>query len=224
MIENRKILTGLCVTIFITLIAECVLATIDINFTLVQALSNIVLGILTSSIVSTIIAFATYKYKYDEIQENLIKNLLEIYSKLVIFKCCYKEYENKNEKIIELQNKISKYIGIIHDIEYDLVNKLKLIDRKETIVLFKFNDKAIKEISKGFECKNEKITINVKGLNNQRDFIESYNKMLEKVRQYLDKFCVEKYEVKYKLLKEIDNKYEDITSESTRKIKSSINL
>ena len=224
MIENRKILTGLCVTIFITLIAECVLATIGINFTLVQALSNIVLGILTSSIVSTIIAFATYKYKYDEIQENLIKNLLEIYSKLVIFKCCYKEYENKNEKIIELQNKISKYIGIIHDIEYDLVNKLKLIDRKETIVLFKFNDKAIKEISKGFECKNEKITINVKGLNNQRDFIESYNKMLEKVRQYLDKFCVEKYEVKYKLLKEIDNKYEDITSESTRKIKSSINL
>lgn len=224
MIENRKILKGLCVTIFITLIAECVLATIDINFTLVQALSNIVLGILTSSIVSAIIAFATYKYKYDEIQENLIKNLLEIYSKLVIFKCCYKEYENKNEKIIELQNKISEYIGIIHDIEYDLVNKLKLIDRKETIVLFKFNDKAIKEISKGFECKNEKITINVKGLNNQKDFIESYNKMLEKVRQYLDKFCVEKYEVKYKLLKEIDNKYEDITSESTRKIKSSINL
>lgn len=61
------------------------------------------------------------------------------------------------------------------------------------------------------------------GLNNQKDFIKSYNKMLDKVRQYLDKFCVEKYEANYKLLKEIDNKYEDITSESSRKIKHSIN-
>lgn len=223
MIENRKILKILIIIIVIMSGLEFLIGLIDMDNSVIQALSNIVLGILTSSIVSAIMTFVTYKYKYDELKENLIKNLLEIYSKLVIFKCCYKEYENKNEKIIELQNKISEYIGIIHDIEYDLVNKLKLINRKETIVLFKFNDKAIKEISKGFECKNEKITINAKGLNNQKDFIESYNKMLEKVRQYLDKFCVKKYEVKYKLLKEIDNKYEDITSESTRKIKSSIN-
>ena len=224
MIENRWILIILIIIIFAMICFEFLIGIIDMDNSVKQSLSNIVLGILTSSIVSLIITFVTYKYKYDEVKENVIKNLLEIYSKLVIFKCCYKEYKNKNEKIIELQNKINEYIATIHDIEYDLVHKLKLIKIKETIVLYKYNDKAVKEISKGFECKNGKIINNANGLNNQKDFIKSYNKMLEKVRQYLDKSCVKKYEFNYKLLKEIDSKYEDITSESSRKIKSSINV
>ena len=219
MIENRKILKILIIIIVFMLGLEFLIGIIDMNNSVIQSLSNIVLGILTSSIVSAIMTFVTYKYKYEELKENLIKNLLEIYSKFVFFKCCYKECQNKNEKIIKLQNIINEYIAIIHDIEYDLVYKLKMIDIKETIVLYKYNDEAIKELSKGFECKNGKIINNANGLNNQKDFIKSYNKMLEKVRQYLDKFCVKKYEVNYKLLKEIDNKYEDITSESKRKIK-----
>ena len=223
MIENRWIIMTLIIIIFAMIGFEFLIGIIDMNNSIIQSLSNIALGILTSSIVSAIMTFVTYKYKYDELKENVIKNLLEIYSKLVIFKCCYNEYKNKNEKIIELQNKINEYIAIIHDIEYDLVHKLKLIKIKETIVLYKYNDKAVKEISKGFECKNGKIINNANGLNNQKDFIKSYNKMLEKVRQYLDKYCVKKYEFNYNLLKEIDNKYEDITSESSRKIKSSIN-
>lgn len=223
MIENRWILIILIIIIFAMIGFEFLIGIIDMNNSIRQSLSNIALGILTSSIVSAIMTFVTYKYKYDELKENVIKNLLEIYSKLVIFKCCYNEYKNKNEKIIELQNKINEYIATIHDIEYDLVHKLKLIKIKETIVLYKYNDKAVKEISKGFECKNGKIINNANGLNNQKDFIKSYNKMLEKVRQYLDKYCVKKYELNYNLLKEIDNKYEDITSESSRKIKSSIN-
>ena len=217
MIENRKILKILIIIIVFMLGLEFLIGIIDMNNSVIQSLSNIVLGILTSSIVSAIMTFVTYKYKYEELKENLIKNLLEIYSKFVFFKCCYKECQNKNEKIIKLQNIINEYIAIIHDIEYDLVYKLKMIDIKETIVLYKYNDKAIKELSKGFECKNGKIINNTNGLNNQKDFIKSYNKMLEKVRQYLDKFCVKKYEVNYKLLKEIDNKYEDITSESKKK-------
>lgn len=223
MIENRWILIILIIIIFAMIGFEFLIGIIDMNNSIRQSLSNIALGILTSSIVSAIMTFVTYKYKYDELKENVIKNLLEIYSKLVIFKCCYNEYKNKNEKIIELQNKINEYIATIHDIEYDLVHKLKLIKIKETIVLYKYNDKAVKEISKGFECKNGKIINNANGLNNQKDFIKSYNKMLEKVRQYLDKYCVKKYELNYNLLKGIDNKYEDITSESSRKIKSSIN-
>lgn len=223
MIENRWILIILIIIIFAMICFEFLIGIIDMNNSIRQSLSNIALGILTSSIVSAIMTFVTYKYKYDELKENVIKNLLEIYSKLVIFKCCYNEYKNKNEKIIELQNKINEYIATIHDIEYDLVHKLKLIKIKKTIVLYKYNDKAVKEISKGFECKNGKIINNANGLNNQKDFIKSYNKMLEKVRQYLDKYCVKKYELNYNLLKEIDNKYEDITSESSRKIKSSIN-
>lgn len=223
MIENRWIIMTLIIIIFAMIGFEFLIGIIDMNNSIIQSLSNIALGILTSSIVSAIMTFVTYKYKYDELKENVIKNLLEIYSKLVIFKCCYNEYKNKNEKIIELQNKINEYIATIHDIEYDLVHKLKLIKIKETIVLYKYNDKAVKEISKGFECKNGKIINNANGLNNQKDFIKSYNKMLEKVRQYLDKYCVKKYEFNYNLLKEIDNKYEDITSESSRKIKSSIN-
>ena len=157
MIENRWILIILIIIIFAMIGFEFLIGIIDMNNSIRQSLSNIALGILTSSIVSAIMTFVTYKYKYDELKENVIKNLLEIYSKLVIFKCCYNEYKNKNEKIIELQNKINEYIATIHDIEYDLVHKLKLIKIKETIVLYKYNDKAVKEISKGFECKNGKI-------------------------------------------------------------------
>ena len=223
MIENRYILVTLIIIILAMIGFEIFIGNIDINNSIRQSLSNISLGILTSSIVSAIMTFVTYRYKYNELKENLIKNLLEIYSKLVIFKCCYKEYKNKNGKIVELQNKINEYIATIHDIEYDLVYKLKLIKIEETIVLYKYNDKAVKEISKGFECKNGNIINNANGLNSQKDFIKSYNKMLEKVRQYLDKYCVKKYEFNYKLLKEIDNKYKNITSDSIRKIKSSIN-
>ena len=154
MIENRKILKILIIIIVFMLGLEFLIGIIDMNNSVIQSLSNIVLGILTSSIVSAIMTFVTYKYKYEELKENLIKNLLEIYSKFVFFKCCYKECQNKNEKIIKLQNIINEYIAIIHDIEYDLVYKLKMIDIKETIVLYKYNDKAIKELSKGFECKN----------------------------------------------------------------------
>ena len=222
MVENRKILKILISLAILTFFIEVVILIMDKSSTFIQVLSSIILGIFTSSIVSAIMTYITYTYKYEEVHENLIKNLLEIYSNLVIFKCCYNECEHKNKKIIELENKINDYIAIIHDIEYDLVCKLKLMDSKNTIVLYKFNDRAIKEIAKGFECKNGKIIINANGLNNQKEFILSYNKMLEKVRQYLKEFCVEKYEVNYKLLKEIDNKYEDIKSESIRKISSSI--
>lgn len=162
MIENRKIFKMLIIMIVVMFFFEFLIGFIDMDNSVIQSLSNIVLGILTSSIVSATMTFVNYKYKYEELKEKLIKNLLEVYSKFIFFKCCYKEYENKNEKIIELQNKINEYIAIIHEIEYDLVNKLKLIDTKETIVLNKYNDKAVKELSKGFECQNGKIINNAK--------------------------------------------------------------
>ena len=79
MIENRKILKILIIIIVIMSGLEFLIGLIDMDNSVIQALSNIVLGILTSSIVSAIMTFVTYKYKYDELKENLIKNLLEIY-------------------------------------------------------------------------------------------------------------------------------------------------
>ena len=59
---------------------------------------------------------------------------------------------------------------------------------------------------------------NAKGLKNQKEFVESYNKILNKVRMYLERFVIQKYKIQYKFLKEIDSKYENIKSNSNKKI------
>ena len=82
----------------------------------------------------------------------MIKNLIEIYSKLVIFKCTFKDSKNKNNLIVKCQNEIDYYLDIIHDIEYDLVYKLKLLKLEDTIVLNKYNNNAVKNIANGTFC------------------------------------------------------------------------
>ena len=101
MVENRKILKILISLAILTFFIEVVILIMDKSSTFIQVLSSIILGIFTSSIVSAIMTYITYTYKYEEVHENLIKNLLEIYSNLVIFKCCYNECEHKNKKIID---------------------------------------------------------------------------------------------------------------------------
>lgn len=205
--------------IVIIIFMEIILTNTNINIDLKQNISNILLGILTSSIVSVIMVYATYKYKCEETKENLIKNLIEIYSKLVVFKCTYKDSKNKNNLIVKCQNEIDDYLDTIYDIEYDLVYKLKLLKLEDTIVLNKYNDNAVKNIANGTKFENGKLINKAKGLNNHKEFIKSFNNRLNKVRDYLDKFCVEKYKIKYKLIKEIDTKVEDIESNSSSKIK-----
>ena len=180
---------------------------------------NVLLGIIGSSIVSYIIAIITYNYKKEEKQEELIKNLLEIYSEMIFFKCSYNKCSDKNQKIIEFQEVIDKYIASIHEIEYDFVYKLKIIEKKDTIVLNRYTEKSVNAIGEGLEFENNKFINKAKGLKNQKEFIESYNKLLDKVRTYLKKFCVEKYDMQYILLKKIDSRYEDVKSNSNRKIK-----
>lgn len=218
MIENRKIQEWLKNIIYIIILVEIIIYNFREKI-IFDVIYNILLGIIGSSIVSYIIAKITYNQYKEEKNEELVKNLLEIYSKMIMFKCSYNESKNKNEKIIELQKEIDSFILKIYDIEYDFVYKLNMINKKETIVLNKYNDEAIKKISEGLEFKNNNLINNAKGLKNQKEFIQSYNQMLNKVRMYLDKFIVEKYSIQYKLLKEIDNKYKDIKSNSNKKIK-----
>lgn len=219
MIENRKIQRYLLIIIILMIIVEVVLCFFRELNVFIDITYNILLGIVGSSIVSYIIAIITYNYKKEEKKEELIKNLLEIYSKMIFFKCSYNECTDKNKKIIEFQEDINKYIDSIHCIEYDFVYKLKIIDKNETIVLKKYNEKAANVIAEGLEFKNNKFVNNANGLKNQKEFIESYNKLLAKIRIYLEKFCVEKYEVQFNLLKKIDSRYEDVKSNSNKKIK-----
>ena len=219
MVENKNILRGLIIVILIMIILEIVVGFLNINNNLKQHVFNIVLGVLTSSIVSAIMVYLTYKYKCEETKEKLIKNLIEIYSKLVLLKCIYKNSKNKNDLIVKCQTEIDDYLGIIHDIEYDLVHKLKLLKLEDTLVLINYNNKTIRELVNGTKFENGKFINKAKGLNNQKEFINSFNNRLNKVRDYLDRFCVEKYIMKYRLIKAIDIKFEDIESNSNTKIK-----
>ncbi len=218
MIENRKIQNYLKIVIFIIILLEIIISYFKEKVFIIDIIYNILLGIIGSSIVSYIIARITYNQYKEEKNEELIKNLLEIYSKMIMFKCSYNESKNKNEKIIELQKALESFIPKIYDIEYDFVYKLNEINEKETIVLNKYNDKAVKRISEEVEFRNNKLMNNAKGLKNQKEFVESYNKMLNKVRMYLERFVMQKYKIQYKFLKEIDSKYEDIKSNSNKKI------
>ena len=98
MIENRKILKILIIIIVFMFGLEFLIGILDMNNSIIQSLSNIVLGILTSSIVSAIMTFVTYKYKYEELKENLIKNLLEIYSKFVFLSVVIRNVKIKLKK------------------------------------------------------------------------------------------------------------------------------
>lgn len=219
MIENKKIQKYLLIVTIMIIIIEILIFFLREKYIIMDIIYNVLLGIIGSAIVSYIIAIITYNYKKEEKQEELIKNLLEIYLKMIIFKCSYNECSDKNQKIIELQEVIDKYIASIHEIEYDFVYKLKIIDKKDTIVLNRYTEKSVNVIAEGLEFENNKFINKAKGLKNQKEFIESYNKLLDKIRIYLEKFCVEKYEIQYNLLKKIDSRYEDVKSNSNRKIK-----
>ena len=219
MIENKKIQKYLLIVTIMIIIIEILIFFLREKYIIMDIIYNVLLGIIGSAIVSYIIAIITYNYKKEEKQEELIKNLLEIYSKMIIFKCSYNECSDKNQKIIELQEVIDRYIASIHEIEYDFVYKLKIIDKKDTIVLNRYTEKSVNVIAEGLEFENNKFINKARGLKNQKEFIESYNKLLDKIRIYLEKFCVEKYEIQYNLLKKIDSRYEDVKSNSNRKIK-----
>lgn len=219
MLENKKIKNILLLTTVVMIFIESFIYSFKNDCSSLDILSNILLGIIGSSIVSWVLAIISYNYKNEETKEKLIKNLLEIYSKMVIFKYTYKDSQNKNDLIVKMQNDINDYLDCIYDIEYDLVYKLEELNIKETIVLFKYTNENSKNIANGIEIKNNKIVNNARGLNNQKEFISSYNKMLKKVREYLEKYCTEKYMVKYSFIKEMDNKCIDIESNSNKKIK-----
>ena len=219
MLENKKIKNILVITTVVMIFIEFFIYCYKNNCFLLNVISNILLGIIGSSIVSLVIAIISYNYKKEETKEHLIKNLLEIYSKMVIFKYTYKDSQNKNDLIVKMQNDINDYLDCIYDIEYDLVYKLEEFNVKETIVLYKYTNENFKNIAKGIEVKNNKIIINAKGLNNQKEFISSYNIMLKKIREYLETYCTEKNRIKFNLIKEMDNKCIDIVSNSSKKIK-----
>lgn len=219
MLENKKIKNILLLTTVVMIFIEFIIYWFKNNYFLLDILSNILLGIIGSSIVSWVIAIISYNYKKEETKEYLIKNLLEIYSKMVIFKYTYKDSQNKNDLIVKMQNDINDYLDCIYNIEYDLVYKLEELNIKETIVLYKYTNENSKNIANSIEVKNNKIINNAKGLNNQKDFILSFNKMLKKIREYLEKYCTEKNRIKFNLIKEMDNKCIDIESNSSKRIK-----
>lgn len=219
MLENKKIKNILLLTTVVMIFIEFIIYWIKNNYFLLDILSNILLGIIGSSIVSWVIAIISYNYKKEETKEYLIKNLLEIYSKMVIFKYTYKDSQNKNDLIVKMQNDINDYLDCIYNIEYDLVYKLEKLNIKETIVLYKYTNENSKNIANSIEVKNNKIINNAKGLNNQKDFILSFNKMLKTIREYLEKYCTEKNRIKFNLIKEMDNKCIDIESNSSKRIK-----
>ncbi len=219
MVENKRFKKSLLLIIILFIIIEFIIYYLKDTSFVLDILSNILLGIIGSSIVSYVMAVITYNYKKEENKENLSKKLLSIYSKFIMFKVAYNNNDNKNELILKLQNEINDYIGDIHDIEYDFVYKLEEIDLNDTIILKKYNIKAKDDIANNFDVKNSKLIININGLKSQKEFISSYNKMLEKVRDYLNKYCMPKYSIQYDLLKQIDAKYDDIDSKSNKKIK-----
>lgn len=219
MVENKKLKNKLLLITIILIISEIILYLLKDKYFLIDILSNIMLGVIGSSIVSYIMTLISYNYKKEETKEILVKKLLNIYSKMVIFKTTYNNSNNKNESIVELQREINDYIGDIHDIEYDLVYKLEEITINDTIILKKYNINSSNSISNNYEVINNKIIINSKGINNQKEFIASFNKLLEKVRNYMDSFCVPKYIIEYNLFKQIDERYDDIDSKSHKKIK-----
>jgi hypothetical protein len=214
MVENKRLKNRLILATIILVITEIPLYLYKDTCFLIDIFSNIMLGVIGSSVMALI----TYNYKKEECKEKLSKELLNIYSKFVIFKVTYSSSDNKNELILKLQNEINDYIGDIHDIEYDFVYKLGEISLNDTIVLKKFNVNTENDIANNFEVKNNRIIIKTKGLINQKEFISSYNKMLGKVRDYLNKYCMPKYSIQYELLKKIDEKYEEIDSKSNKKI------
>ena len=67
---------------------------------------------------------------------------------MIKFKCNFKSTKDKNKMIVDLNKEINEYLSIIHDIENDLVYKIRNRDLKKTIVLYKYNDKAVNEIGK----------------------------------------------------------------------------
>ena len=156
MIENKKVQNKLLIMTILIIVVEILIFFLKEKIAFIDIIYNILLGIVGSSIVSYIIAIIAYKYKKEEKMEELTKSLLEIYSKMVMFKCSYNECDDKNKKIVELQSDINDYIGIIRDIEYDLVYKLKIIKNEDTIFLKKYNDKMVDALAEGIECKNNK--------------------------------------------------------------------
>ena len=218
MIENMKLKKKLFLITIIVVIIEAVLYYYKDECIVIDFFSNIMLGAVASLIVAYIVAIVTYNYKKEANKEKIIKELLEIYSKMVILKATYNESSNKNEALVKFQKDINGFLEIIYDIEYDLVYKMNEIKLNNTIVLNKYNDSAVKNISEGFEVRNNNIVNNAKGLKNQKEFIQSFNKLLKKVRDYLEMYCVDKYSMQYKLLKEIDGKYDVLESKSNKKI------
>lgn len=137
MLENKEIKDKLRIAMIIMAIIEIIIEFMLPNIVILEIISNIILGIIGSLLVSYIIANITYNHKKEETIEILVKDLLNIYSKMVIFKCEYKQSKDKNEKIVKLQYDIDNFISNIYDIEYDLVKKLKCMDKSETITIKK---------------------------------------------------------------------------------------
>ena len=223
MIENMKLKKKLLIITIILVVIESVIFYYKNVFFIIDFLSNIMLGVIASFIVAYIVAIITYNYQKEESKEKMIKELLEIYVKMVLLKATYNGSNNKNQLIVKFQKDINDFLEIIYDIEYDLVYKIKEVKLKDTIVLKKHNDYAIKNISEGFEVGNNYYCNNAKGLKNQKEFIESFNKLLKKVREYLEKYCVHKYNMKYNFYKELDYKYGELESKSNKKIKYQLN-
>ena len=213
MIENKKITDVLIIITIVMIIIEFILIVCFYDNSIIQDIVTFIGGIVASLIMSIVISCLTYKYKKEEIEENLINSLIKVYSKMIKFKCNFKSTKDKNKMIVDLNKEINEYLSIIHDIEYDLVYKIRNRDLKKTIVLYKYNDKAVNELGK-LKFNNEKIVIEAKGLNTQKDFINSYNNMLNKIREYLEICMIKKYEEEYKILKRLDYKYEDLYTES----------
>ena len=135
----------------------------------------------------------------------------------------FSQENHKNTVMTNIKNEILNWIGnktVTTDELHDFI-KSQLSDTYEIgdagVII---NEMVAEEllIANNFEVKNNRIIIKTKGLINQKEFISSYNKMLGKVRDYLNKYCMPKYSIQYELLKKIDEKYEEIDSKSNKKI------